>query len=199
MPTTAASDYLTLTAMITPALFMTASGSLIISTSNRMSRIVDRIRVLNDLGDALDRGETGLDYVRERRAHVLDQIGRLEWRGGRIRVALIMLYLGLAALVGTSLALALDEEGRLSGILTDGDLRRLLQGRLPSDTPVDLRRVKAADWMSPRPRTIGPDALATEALRRMEEHSITSLVVGDDGGQPLGVIHLHDLWRTGMV
>lgn len=53
--------------------------------------------------------------------------------------------------------------------------------------------------MSPQPRTIGPDALATEALQRMEEHAITSLVVGDQAGRPLGVIHLHDLWRTGMV
>ena len=97
------------------------------------------------------------------------------------------------------LALALEADGRLAGILTDGDLRRLLQGRLPSDTPVDLRRVKAADCMSRTPRTIGPDALAAEALRRMEEHSITSLVVGDDAGRPLGVIHLHDLWRTGLI
>ena len=44
-------SYATLSAMITPAIFLTANGSLIISTSNRMSRVVDRIRVLNDLGD----------------------------------------------------------------------------------------------------------------------------------------------------
>ena len=55
-------NYTTLTAMITPALFMTANGSLIISTSNRMSRIVDRIRQLNELADSLSRGASNLDF-----------------------------------------------------------------------------------------------------------------------------------------
>jgi len=104
VPTT----YATLSAMITPAIFMTANGSLIISTSNRMSRVVDRIRVLNDLGDSLDRGATGLDFIAERRAHVANQLERLEWRGDRIRYALTMLYLAFASFLGTSLMLALD-------------------------------------------------------------------------------------------
>jgi hypothetical protein len=99
--------YATLSAMISPAIFMTASGSLIISTSNRMSRVVDRIRVLNDLGDRLCRGATDLDYTRERFAHVQDQLDRLVWRGDRIRIALTVLYLALASFVGTSLMLAL--------------------------------------------------------------------------------------------
>src|SRR3954466_11755211 len=80
--------YAALSAMITPAIFLTANGSLIISTSNRMSRIVDRIRVLNDLGDRLCRGATEFDYVDERVAHVRDQITRLVWRSDRIRHAL---------------------------------------------------------------------------------------------------------------
>src|SRR5436853_5487827 len=96
-------NYEILSAMITPALFMTANGSLIISTSNRMSRIVDRIRVLNDLDDAIGRGESGLDYPRERMAHIQDQLRRLVWRSDRIRYALTMLYLALASFVGTSL------------------------------------------------------------------------------------------------
>ena len=54
--------YGALTAMITPAIFMTANASLIISTSNRVSRVVDRIRILNDLADKLDRGLTDLDF-----------------------------------------------------------------------------------------------------------------------------------------
>ena len=70
-------SYATLSAMITPAIFLTANGSLIISTSNRMSRVVDRIRVLNDLGDRLCRGVTDLDYVDERSGHVQDQLDRL--------------------------------------------------------------------------------------------------------------------------
>ena len=63
-----------LTAMITPAIFMTANASLIISTSNRVSRVVDRIRVLNDLADKLDRGMTDLDFRAERLGHYHDQM-----------------------------------------------------------------------------------------------------------------------------
>ena len=104
----APTSYATLSAMITPALFMTANGSLIISTSNRMSRVVDRIRVLNDKGDELCRGGSGLDFIPERRHHIADQLGRLAWRGDRVRYALTMLYLAFASFVGTSLTLALD-------------------------------------------------------------------------------------------
>jgi hypothetical protein len=106
-PVTPAS-YVTLSAMITPAIFLTANGSLIISTSNRMSRVVDRIRVLNELGDKLCRGGSDLDYPAERLRHVHDQIDRLVWRGDRIRYALAMLYLAFCAFVGTSLTLAID-------------------------------------------------------------------------------------------
>ena len=112
----APSNYATLSAMITPAIFMTANGSLIISTSNRMSRIVDRIRVLNDRGDELCRGDSKLDLVGERRAHVADQLVRLEARSDLIRHSLSMLYLAFASFVGTSLTLAIDTllgDGRL--------------------------------------------------------------------------------------
>ena len=102
------SGYATLSAMITPAIFMTANGSLIISTSNRMARVVDRIRVLNDRGDELCRGDSNLDFVAERQAHVVDQLARLEWRSDRVRFALMMLYLAFALFVGTSLTLAVD-------------------------------------------------------------------------------------------
>jgi hypothetical protein len=101
-------SYAALSAMITPALFMTANGSLIISTSNRMSRIVDRIRLLNDQADRLDRGTSDLDYPIERKAHTLEQIGDLEWRSDRVRLALTMVYIGFSSFVGTSLVLALD-------------------------------------------------------------------------------------------
>jgi hypothetical protein len=94
--------------MITPAIFLTANGSLIISTSNRMSRIVDRIRVLNDLGDRLCRDGTEFDFPQERLAHVHDQLNRLIWRSDRIRYALTALYLAFGAFAGTSLTLAID-------------------------------------------------------------------------------------------
>ena len=101
-------NFAALSAMITPAIFLTATGSLIISTSNRMSRVVDRIRTLNDLGDSIDRGDSKLDFLPERLAHVDDQVLRLGWRSDRIRLTLTMLYVAFAAFVGTSLTLAVD-------------------------------------------------------------------------------------------
>lgn len=101
-------SYTTLSAMITPAIFLTANGSLIISTSNRMARAVDRIRDLNELSDKICRGESRLDYAHERVVHVHAQLDRLVWRGDRIRLALVMLYLAFGAFVLTSLALAVD-------------------------------------------------------------------------------------------
>lgn len=100
--------YLTLSAMITPALFLTANGSMILSTSNRMSRIVDRVRILLDLNDQLCRGRTDHDFVLERRNHVLLQLEHLEWRSGQVRNALTLLYTAFASFVGTSMALAID-------------------------------------------------------------------------------------------
>jgi hypothetical protein len=105
--------YATLSAMITPALFMTACASLIISTSNRMSRIIDRVRVQIDLTDRLDRGAAELDYLDLRRAFVADELETLQWRAGRVRLALTLLYLALSSFVGTSLALGVH---RLVGI-----------------------------------------------------------------------------------
>ena len=101
-------NYAALSAMITPAIFLTANASLIISTSNRMARVVDRIRVLDDLVDKLDLGKTELDYTAERLEHVQDQLRRLERRNERIRFALVALYLAFTSFVGTSLVLAFD-------------------------------------------------------------------------------------------
>jgi hypothetical protein len=100
--------YNALTAMITPAIFLTANASLIISTSNRVSRVVDRIRILNDLADKLGRGVTDLDFTSERVEHAHDQMRRLERRSDRLRFALTALYLAFASFVGTSMTLAID-------------------------------------------------------------------------------------------
>lgn len=100
--------YLTLSAMITPALFMTASGSLIISTSNRMSRVVDRIRQLNLEADALCRGVMELDFIDDRIDHATVQLDRMMTRSDLIRHALTLLYLAMATFVGTSLTMAVD-------------------------------------------------------------------------------------------
>jgi len=82
-----------------------------------------------------------------------------------------------------------DVEGRLAGVLTDGDLRRLMQQR--GAATIDL---VVGECMNKRPQTIAPDELAGSALRVMEERKITSLVVVGADGKPAGVVHLHDLW-----
>jgi arabinose-5-phosphate isomerase len=83
-----------------------------------------------------------------------------------------------------------DGEGHLLGVLTDGDLRRrLLRVERPLEGPVEAA-------MSAEPATIRAEALAAEALRAMEERRITSLPVVDAERRLLGVIQIHDLWRT---
>jgi arabinose-5-phosphate isomerase len=82
------------------------------------------------------------------------------------------------------------EDGRLVGIITDGDLRRHMR------RGGDVLPLRAAEVMTPRPVTIEPRLLAAQALHIMEERKITSLVVADADGRIDGVLHLHDLWRT---
>ncbi len=85
-----------------------------------------------------------------------------------------------------------DAEGRLVGIFTDGDLRRLM-----SRTP-NVLSLTAGEAMTPRPFTISRELLAVEALRIMETNKITSVVVVDGQRGVEGVVHLHDLWPTKM-
>src|ERR1700730_12727390 len=80
-------------------------------------------------------------------------------------------------------------DGKLAGILTDGDLRRLMDKH--GGATLELT---AADAMTRNPQTIGPHTLASEALNLMEKRRITSVVVTDESGAVLGVVHLHDLW-----
>ena len=86
-----------------------------------------------------------------------------------------------------------DADGRLLGIVTDGDLRRHMATRS------DLLASRAQDVMTARPVTIHRGALAAEAIHVMEARKITSLVVTDAKGFVEGVVHLHDLWRTEMI
>jgi arabinose-5-phosphate isomerase len=83
---------------------------------------------------------------------------------------------------------------RLLGVISDGDLRRLLEQR-GKDT-LDLR---AQDCMTRTPKTIGTHEFAATALAQMEEMKITSLVVVGENQTLLGIVHLHDLWTTEMV
>lgn len=90
---------------------------------------------------------------------------------------------------GLGMTTVTDADGRLAGILTDGDLRRLMQQR--GAATIEL---VVGDCMNRAPRTLAPTELAGSALRMMEERKITSLVVIDAERKPLGVVHLHDLW-----
>ncbi len=83
-----------------------------------------------------------------------------------------------------------DLDGRLLGILTDGDLRRAFSGGM-HDRP-------ARDVMSAHPRTTASEALATAALAEMNERRITSLFVEQEG-RPVGILHIHDLLRAGLI
>lgn len=86
------------------------------------------------------------------------------------------------------------EGEKLVGLISDGDLRRLLQqhGKKVFD-------LSAAECMTRSPRTVAPDVFAIAALDIMEQKKITSLPVVDPSGQLLGVLHLHDLWGTQML
>ena len=85
------------------------------------------------------------------------------------------------------------EKKKLVGIISDGDLRRLLERKK------DVLHLNASDCMTPNPKTIHPDEFAATALNMMEQRKITSLVVVNGTGEVEGIIHLHDLWGTQMV
>ncbi len=89
---------------------------------------------------------------------------------------------------------AVVESERLVGIISDGDLRRLLEKR-----GKDVMDLTAGEAMTRTPKTIGPGEFAATALALMEEKKITSLMVVDAGGKLEGIVHLHDLWTTELV
>jgi arabinose-5-phosphate isomerase len=93
---------------------------------------------------------------------------------------------------GIGMTAVVDGRGRLAGVISDGDLRRLLE-RSP-----DPLKLVARECMTTAPKTIGEGELATSALSKMEALKITSLVVVDSSREILGVLHVHDLWRTQM-
>ena len=80
-----------------------------------------------------------------------------------------------------------NSKGQLVGIITDGDLRRFVQ------RGGDFNRELAKDVMTRNPKTAKIEELATEALKRMEKHKITVLIVVDDENRPIGIIHIHDI------
>lgn len=86
-----------------------------------------------------------------------------------------------------------EGDGRLLGVITDGDLRRLIEKE------ADPLSLMAGDVMTRNPKTIAPEALAAKALQVMEEHAITALVVVDGAQRVAGVLHMHDILKSGIA
>ena len=86
-----------------------------------------------------------------------------------------------------------NDDNRLLGVFTDGDLRRVI------DHKVDITSATMADVMSANPKTISSEILAAEALSIMEGSTITALIVEDENHHPIGVLHMHDILRAGVV
>ncbi len=158
------------------------------------------------LGDALAvalltrRGFTATDFSQfhpgGKLGAQLRRVSDLMHRGDAIPLADTALPMGQALLVMTGKGFgclgAVDAAGRLAGVLTDGDLRRSMGP--------DLLDRRVHDVMNRTPRTIGPEALAADALRLMGgPRPVTSLFVLDGDGRPLGLLHVHDLLRAGVA
>jgi arabinose-5-phosphate isomerase len=94
---------------------------------------------------------------------------------------------------GLGASSVVDAEGRVLGVFTDGDLRRLIE------KGADLRGLKARDVMHAQPRTIAAEALAVEAAEMMELHRITSILVVDEAGRLCGAINTNDLMRAKVI
>ncbi len=94
---------------------------------------------------------------------------------------------------GLGFTCVVDANGLLAGVYTDGDLRRTL------DQHSDLRTLKVDDVMTRPGKRIGPNILAAEAVRVMEDNRITALAVVDDTGKPIGALHMHDLLSSGVI
>jgi arabinose-5-phosphate isomerase len=95
---------------------------------------------------------------------------------------------------GLGLAAVTEANGKLLGIITDGDLRRVMQKRQEN-----VLALSAADCMTKNPITLSRHELAASALRVMEEKKITSLLITDQAGKLEGVLHIHDLWTLQLL
>ena len=97
---------------------------------------------------------------------------------------------------GLGMSAIVDADGRVLGIFTDGDLRRLIE---KSGSSVDLRSLRACEVMHVNPRTVRADALAVAAAEQMEANRITSVLVVDEAGQLVGALNTNDLMRAKVI
>jgi arabinose-5-phosphate isomerase len=160
------------------------------------------------MGDALaialleSRGFTAEDFARSHPAgslgrRLLLHVGEVMHRGDQLPS--VPLGTTLRATLeemsrkGLGMSAVVDDEGRLAGIFTDGDLRRAL------DRGIDVHRTAIDAVLTRECATIASDALAAEALRLMESKSINGLLVVDAAGFPVGALNMHDLLRAGVM
>ncbi|TRX76242.1 KpsF/GutQ family sugar-phosphate isomerase [Pseudomonas mangiferae] len=94
---------------------------------------------------------------------------------------------------GLGMTVVVENDGTLAGIFTDGDLRRTL------DRGIDVRNASIDDVMTRHGKTALADMLAAEALKIMDDHKISALVVVDADNRPIGALHIHDLTRAGVI
>jgi len=94
---------------------------------------------------------------------------------------------------GFGMTTIVADDNRLLGVFTDGDLRRVI------DQKIDITNALMADVMSSNPRTISREILVAEALTIMENAAITALIIQDEDHRPVGVLHMHDILRAGVV
>ncbi len=89
-------------------------------------------------------------------------------------------------------AVAIVDDGRITGVITDGDIRRMLEAHQ------HIHQLQAIDIMGRNPKTIDKNTLAVHALEQMRQHNITQLLVTEDG-YFFGIVHLHDLLKEGII
>lgn len=94
---------------------------------------------------------------------------------------------------GFGMTTVTNVEGELLGVFTDGDLRRII------DSKMDISAVNISEVMTKNPKTVKHDMLAAEALTIMEKASITAVVVENTSNHPIGVLHMHDILRAGVI
>lgn len=92
------------------------------------------------------------------------------------------------------MTVVVDDEDRILGVFTDGDLRRALD-----NAALDVRATRMSAVMTANPKRIGPRELASEAVHLMERYAITALPVADEHGKLIGALNVHDLFRAGVV
>jgi arabinose-5-phosphate isomerase len=142
-----------------------------------------------DFADLHPAGRLGTKLLRvEHTMHTGDALPRVSLNTPMVDVIHEMSSKGLG------MTTVLESDGRLAGIVTDGDLRRLMEKHRGATL-----EMSAGAAMTRNPQTIGPHVLASEALNQMEKRKITSVAVVDDSKKVVGVVHLHDLWTLELI